>query len=93
MPRHISIFNVDQLIEKLEKYAPFARRLSDITVDGEILVASLDFLKKQKQKEAKFVGHDGWLKWECPQCKNLLDMFCDGEHVNYCWYCGQKVTF
>lgn len=93
MPRYNCISNVDKLIEELENYEPYARVLSNITVDGEILLASLDILRKQKEKEAKFVGHDGWLKWECPQCKNLLDMFCDGEQVNYCWYCGQKVIF
>ncbi len=63
------------------------------SVDIDMLSDALELLKEQEPRKAEYVGRNGVMSWECPQCKNLLDMFCNGEFVNYCWYCGQKVVF
>ena len=31
--------------------------------------------------------------WNCPRCKNPIEMFEFGEFNNYCAFCGQKVKF
>ena len=81
-----------KLVERLEKE-------TIVTDAGYVEVPFFLFneivyqLKEQEAKEAKYVGHDGVMNWECPRCKNLIDMIYDGEQVNYCHFCGQKISF
>lgn len=81
-----SSFNKNE-IDEFEKTLP-----KGILVMGTKPKTS-DILKKKEPMEAKYVGHDGIMLWECPKCRNHTDMFHEGEQVNYCWYCGQKITF
>ena len=53
----------------------------------------VELLETQKSREASFMPINGVMQWECPRCKNPIDMFYTGEQTNYCHHCGQKLAF
>lgn len=53
----------------------------------------IELLETQESREASFVPINGIMRWECPRCKNPIEMFYTGEQTNYCHHCGQKLTF
>ena len=53
----------------------------------------IELLETQKPREALLMPINGVMEWECPKCKNPIDMFYTGEQTNYCHHCGQKLTF
>lgn len=88
--------DADQVIAWMEEitHRPIGG-LFDRTEEAKNLARkNLSLLQRYIPKEATIrIGRDGYVIWECPRCKNLIDMFSRGEQINYCCYCGQKVYF
>ena len=69
------------------------KKVNKEDLELDLLKKLIALLETREAKEANYVEHDGIAHWECPRCKNFIDMFYDGEQVNYCHFCGQKISF
>ena len=87
-------FTADEVIKSLENtQKQYINGWYYIPIRPALRNRIIELLEMQKPREAQYVGRDGIMRWECPRCKNPIDMFYTGEQTNYCHHCGQKLTF
>lgn len=85
----VTVYFKDTMVTKgvCEK-APEQRFL--LNEDGKIIPLNP---YREEPMEAKYIGHEDYMVWECPVCKNPTQMFSAGEQIQYCAICGQRLTF
>lgn len=88
------VFTADEVIKTLENtQKQYINGWYYIPIRPALRNRIVELLEIQKPREASLMPINGVMEWECPRCKNPIDMFYIGEQTNYCHHCGQKLTF
>lgn len=88
------LFTAEEVIKQLENTSNYyIKGYVYILIRPALRNRIIELLETQKPREALFMPINGVMEWECPRCKNPIDMFYTGEQTNYCHHCGQKLTF